>query len=99
MFVLFVPVSTYACGKLFVWELKDITTGNWLFADCNFLCQLFFFDTRQRGPFANWNCLQSANQDLPTAWICRLPRSWQSHGFADCQAVGKELQSAKAGHG
>jgi hypothetical protein len=25
--------------------------------------------------------------------ICRLT------GFADCQAVGKELQSAKAGHG
>ena len=54
-----------------------ITTGNWLFADCNFLCQLFFFDTRQRGPFANWNFLQSAKQDLPTAWLCRLPGSWQ----------------------
>jgi len=54
-----------------------VTTGNWLFADCNFLCQLFFFDTRQRGPFANWNFLQSAKQDLPTAWLCRLPGSWQ----------------------
>jgi hypothetical protein len=65
------------------------TTGNWLFADCNFLCQLFFLDTRQRGLFANWNFLQSAKQDfadclaLSTArqlakpWICRLPGSWQ----------------------
>jgi hypothetical protein len=78
---------------------NDVTTGNWLFADCNFLCQLFFLNTRQRGPFANWKFLQSAKQDLPTAWLCRLPGSWQSHGFADCQAVGKELQSAKAGHG
>jgi hypothetical protein len=45
------------------------TTGISLnfFADCNFLCQLFFLDTRQRGPFANWNFLQSAKQDLPTA--------------------------------
>jgi hypothetical protein len=57
--------------------LFHYTTGNWLFADCNFLCQLFFLDTRQRGPFANWNFLQSAKQDLPTAWLCRLPGSWQ----------------------
>ena len=88
------------CGVLYdSSKVGPCTTGNWLFADCNFICQLFFFDTRQRGPFANWNFLQSAKQDLPTAWLCRLPGSWQSHGFADCQAVGKELQSAKAGHG
>jgi hypothetical protein len=31
---------------------------------------------------------------LPTAILCQLPGGRQSHGFANCLAVGKAMQSA-----
>jgi hypothetical protein len=86
----------YVCTRLRARKIVSYTTGNWLFADCNFLCQLFFLDTRQRDPFANWNFLQSAKQDLPTARQLAKNYSRQRQAmvdaihtvtFADCHSV------------